>query len=52
MQRLNKAEDILLLLGDKTREVSDYIKKENLKIKKQADLEKLFRYYNGLFGKS
>ena len=49
MQRLSKAEDILLLLGDKTREVSDYIKKENLKIKKQADLEKLFRYYNGLF---
>lgn len=52
MQRLSKAEDILLLLGDKTREVSDYIKKENLKIKKQVDLEKLFRYYNGLFDKA
>lgn len=52
MQRLSKAEDLLLLLGDKTREVSEYIKKENLKIKKQADLEKLFRYYNGLFDKA
>jgi hypothetical protein len=52
MQKLSKAEDILLLLGDKTREVSDYMKKENLKIKKQADLEKLFRFYNELFSKS
>lgn len=52
MQRLSKADDLLLLLGDKTREVSGYVKKENLKIKKQADLEKLFRYYNGLFGKT
>jgi len=51
MQKLGKAEEILLLLGDKTREVSAYIKNENLKIRKQADLEKIFRYYNGLFGK-
>lgn len=52
MQRIGKMEDVLLLLGDKTREVSAFIKQENLKVKKQADLEKLFRYYNGLFEKS
>lgn len=46
--KLARPEDVLLLLADKTEQVSAYIKLENLKIKKQADLEKLFRYYNGL----
>ncbi|HEX7691174.1 MAG TPA: hypothetical protein VF408_02230 [Sediminibacterium sp.] len=46
--KLARPEDVLLLLNDKTREVSAYIKKEKLKLKKQADLEKLFVYYNTL----
>lgn len=46
--KLGKAEDVLLLLADKTKQVSDFMKQENSKVKKQADLEKIFRYYNGL----
>lgn len=48
IRRLLKPEDVLLLLSDKTKELSELIKKENLKIKKQADLEKIFTYYNTL----
>lgn len=46
--RISKPEDVLLLLGDKTQQVSNYFKKENSKVKKQADLEKVFKYYNSL----
>ena len=46
--KLNKPEDVLLLLTDKTKQVSDFMKQENSKVKKQGDLEKIFRYYNGL----
>lgn len=46
--KLARPEDILLLMSDKTQQVSDYIQKEKLKLKKQSDLEKLFKYYNGL----
>jgi hypothetical protein len=46
--RLSKPEDVLLLLADKTKPVSDFMKQENSKVKKQADLEKIFSYYNGL----
>jgi hypothetical protein len=46
--RLGKPEDVLLLLADKTQQVSDFMKQENSKVKKQADLEKIFRHYNGL----
>ncbi len=48
ISRLLKPEDVLLLLTDKTQQVSDFIKKENSKVKKQGDLEKLFRYYNSI----
>lgn len=46
IRRLLKPEDVLLLLQNKTKEISELIKKENLKVKKQADLEKIFTYYN------
>ena len=46
--RITKAEDVLLLLGDKTQQLSDYFKQENIKIKKQSDLEKVFKYYNSI----
>jgi hypothetical protein len=48
ISKLQKPEDILLLLTDKTQQVSAFIKQENSKMKKQADLEKIFRYYNSL----
>jgi hypothetical protein len=46
--RITKPEDVLLLLGDKTKQMSDYFKQENIKVKKQADLEKVFKYYNSI----
>jgi hypothetical protein len=46
--KLSKPEDILLLLTDKTQQVSNFINQENIKTKKQADLEKIFNYYNKL----
>ncbi len=46
--KLSKPEDVLLLLTDKTKQVSDYMKQENSKVKKQSDLEKIFQYYNSL----
>ncbi len=48
ISKLNKADDLLLLLTDKTRQVSEFMKQENSKLKKAADLEKIFRYYNSL----
>lgn len=48
ISRLLKPEDVLLLLTDKTQQISDFIKKENSKVKKQSDLEKIFAYYNSL----
>jgi hypothetical protein len=48
ISKLSKPEDVLLLLTDKTQQISDFIKKENSKMKKQADLEKIFDYYNRL----
>jgi hypothetical protein len=50
ISRLSKPEDVLLLLADRTKQVSDYMKQENSKVKKAADLEKVFRYYNGIAG--
>jgi len=48
ISKLAKAEDVLLLLSDKTKQVSDFMKHENSKVKKQEDLEKIFHYYNSL----
>jgi len=48
ISRLLKPEDALLLLTDKTQQVSDFMKKENIRMKKQGDLERMFAYYNSL----
>ncbi|MES2330886.1 MAG: hypothetical protein V4539_14890 [Bacteroidota bacterium] len=47
--KLVKTENIVELLADKSKEISTYIQKENIKIKKQSDLVKVFTYYNSLF---
>jgi hypothetical protein len=47
--RLTKAENILELLSDKSKEITAYIQRENIKVKKQSDLAKVFAYYNSLF---
>ena len=46
--RISKPEDVIQLLTDKSKQVSGYMLSENSKVKKQADLEKIFRYYNSL----
>lgn len=46
--RLNRPEDVIQIMADKSKQVANFIKTENCKIKKQADLEKLFQYYNNL----
>ncbi|MEO8174038.1 MAG: hypothetical protein ABI581_13180 [Sediminibacterium sp.] len=47
--KLAKTENILELLADKSKEISAYIQKENIKVQRQSDLEKVFTYYNSLF---
>jgi hypothetical protein len=46
--KVTKEEHALSLMSDKSAEVAAFIKKEKTKFKKQADLEKLFNYYNTL----
>jgi hypothetical protein len=46
--KVTKEEHALSLMSDKSAEVAAFIKKEKTKFKKQADLEKLFNYYNQL----
>lgn len=46
--KITKEEQVLALMADKTTEVNAFIKKERTKFRKQADLEKLFNYYNQL----
>ena len=46
--RLSKPEDIVRVTIDKTQEITDYIKKEKIKIKNTDDLAKVFTYYNSL----
>jgi hypothetical protein len=36
-------------MADKSKEITAYIQRENIKVKKQSDLEKVFAYYNSLF---
>lgn len=47
--KLNNTEQILTLMQDHSTEIAAYMTKEKIKIKKQADLEKLFNYYNQSF---
>jgi peptide chain release factor 1 len=47
--KLTKAENIVELMADKSKEITAYIQRENIKVKKQSDLEKVFAYYNSLF---
>jgi hypothetical protein len=47
--KLAKPENIIQLFADKSKEVSDYIKQEKIKVKNQEDLEKVFTFYNTLF---
>ena len=46
--KVSKEENILSLMVDKVEEITAFIKKEKTKFKRQADLEKLFNYYNQL----
>jgi hypothetical protein len=46
--KLSRAEDAITIMVDKSAEMADFMKKEKTKFKKQADLEKLFNYYNQL----
>lgn len=46
--KVSKEENILSLMDDKIAEMTAFIKKEKTKFKRQADLEKLFNYYNQL----
>lgn len=46
--KLSNANDVLKLLTDKNQEVSDFIAKNNLKCKKQADYLRVINYYNSL----
>ena len=46
--KVSKEENILSLMDDKVAEMTAFIKKEKTKFKRQADLEKLFNYYNQL----
>jgi hypothetical protein len=49
MVRITKAENVLELLSDKSKEIAAYMQRENIKVKKQSDLAKVFTYYNSLF---
>ncbi len=40
--------DILRLMGDKSKQVEDYVKKEKLKYEADADLVRIFAYYETL----
>ena len=46
--KLAKAEDVLQLLSDKYKQVYDYIDKNKLKCKKQADYVSVINYYNAI----
>jgi len=46
--KIAKEDHVLSLMEDKSAEMASFIKKEKTKFKKQADLEKLFNYYNQL----
>lgn len=46
--KISKIENILQLMADKSAEINVYLKQENIKPKKQADLEKVFKYYNSI----
>ena len=46
--KLSKTEAILQLMTDKTQEITDYIKKEKIKVKNTDDLVKVFTYYNSI----
>ncbi|MEI6265813.1 MAG: hypothetical protein WCP74_11960 [Sphingobacteriia bacterium] len=47
--RITKPEHILSICSDKSKEVQDFMQNEKLKVKKTSDLEKIIKYYNGLF---
>lgn len=46
--RLAKTENITELFSDKSKEIAAFIQRENIKVRKQSDLEKVFTYYNSL----
>ncbi|MEO7529970.1 MAG: hypothetical protein ABIS69_01120 [Sediminibacterium sp.] len=46
--KITKLENVVELMSDKLKEISDYIKQEKIKVKSRSDLEKLFTYYNNL----
>jgi hypothetical protein len=46
--KLTKTDEVMLLLTDKSREVYNFISKNNLKCRKQPDYEKVLSYYNSI----
>jgi hypothetical protein len=46
--KINDESDVLNLIPDKKQEVKDFIKKEKLKVSKQADLVEIVNYYKTL----
>lgn len=44
--KLNNVEQVLRLMEDRSADITTFINKEKIKLKKQSDLEKLFNYYN------
>jgi hypothetical protein len=46
--KVSKEDNLLSLMEDRSAEMAAFIKKEKIKVKRQADLEKLFNYYNQL----
>lgn len=46
--KLASEDDVMVLLGDKYKQVNDYVIKNKLKCRKQADYISVFNYYNAL----
>lgn len=49
LSELNRSEDkVVEMLSDKRKQVSSYIQKNNIRIKREEDLIRVFQYYNSL----
>ncbi len=46
--KLTRSEELIQLLSDKSKQVYDFISKNNLKCRKQPDYEKVINYYNSI----
>jgi hypothetical protein len=49
IEKITKPEHFSSVCADKIKEVQAFIQKENVKLKKQSDLERVVQYYNSLF---